>query len=133
MKGFVLVALCGGVIAGCSSGLNRPVREVTANLGTDRIQHVTVTAHSFYFDPNRLVVQRDVPVDLTIRNAAFFVPHDFSCDAKEAGIEIDARIGMFHKSKHVRFTPTRAGEYPFHCDVDGHAKKGMMGTLVVRG
>ena len=32
----------------------------------------------------------------------------------------------------VRFTPTRNGEYPFHCDVDGHAKKGMTGTLVVR-
>lgn len=30
-----------------------------------------------------------------------------------------------------RFTPTKAGEYHFHCDVDSHAKKGMMGMLVV--
>jgi uncharacterized cupredoxin-like copper-binding protein len=31
----------------------------------------------------------------------------------------------------VHFTPTQAGEYPFHCDVDGHAKKGMRGVIVV--
>ena len=119
------------LLAGCSSGLKRPVREVTATISSDNLQRVRVTTHSFYFDPNRIVVKRGIPVELIVKNGALFVPHDFSCEAKDAGIEVDQPVGMFHGSKTVRFTPTRSGEYHFHCDVDGHAKKGMMGTLVV--
>jgi plastocyanin len=92
---------------------------------------VTVHTHSFYFDPNRIVVKRGIPVELTIKNGAFFVPHDFACEGKDAGVEIDAPVGMFHGSKKVRFTPTKTGEYPFRCDVDDHAMKGMAGTMVV--
>ena len=117
--------------AGCSSGFNHPVQEVTASRGADRIQRIQVTTHTFWFEPNRLVVTRGIPVELTIRNGAFLVPHDFSCDAKEAGIDVDQRVGVFHGSKVVRFTPTQTGEFHFHCDVDSHAKKGMMGMLVV--
>ncbi len=131
MKRFAFAACGVLMLAGCASGLDRPVHEVTATTGSDQLQHVTVTAHSFYFDPNRIVVKRGVPVDLKVKNGGMFVPHDFSCDAAEAGIDVDARVGMFFGSKHVRFTPTKAGEYHFHCDVDGHSKKGMMGTLVV--
>ena len=131
MKRLIFTVLCVGVVTGCASGLNRPVREVTATIRSDHVQRVTVTTHSFWFDPNRIVVKRGIPVDLTVRNGAFLVPHDFSCEAKDAGIEVDQKVGMFHGSKTLRFTPTRAGEYHFHCDVDGHAKKGMMGTLVV--
>lgn len=126
------LAVC-ALAAGCTSGLNRPIREVTAEVGADQVQHVTVTAHSFYFDPNRIVVKRGIPVELTVKNGALFVPHDFSCEAGEAGIAADARVGMFHGRKTVRFTPTQTGEFPFHCDVDGHAKKGMTGTIVVIG
>jgi len=131
MRRLCLAALCLGLLSGCASGLNRPVREVTATPGADQVQRVTVTAHSFWFDPDRIVVKRGVPVELTVRNGALFVPHDFSCAAREAGIDIDARVGLFHKSKRVRFTPTQAGEFHFHCDVDGHAHKGMTGMLVV--
>ncbi len=132
MKRLVIMGLAvATVLAGCSSGLNHPVREVTATMGPDKIQHVRVTTHSFWFEPNRIVVKRGIPVELTVRNGAFFVPHDFSCEAKDAGVAVDMRVGMFHGSKKARFTPTRDGEYHFHCDVDGHAGKGMMGTLVV--
>ena len=132
MRRLVIMGLAiAAVLAGCASGLNRPVREVTATMGTDQVQRLTVTTHSFYFEPNRMVVKRGIPVELTVKNGALFVPHDFSCEAKDAGIEVDQPVGMFHGSKTVRFTATRKGEYPFHCDVDGHAKKGMMGTLVV--
>jgi uncharacterized cupredoxin-like copper-binding protein len=132
MKAFGLAAVCLGLVSGCSSGLNRPVREVTATVGEDQVQRVTVTAHSFYFDPNRIVVRRGVPVELTVKNGTMFVPHDFNCEPKDSSITVDADVHMFYGSKKVRFTPTRAGEYPFHCDVDGHAKKGMTGTLVVK-
>ena len=122
-----------GVLAGCSSGFKHPVREVTAALGTDQVQRVHLTTHTFWFDPNRVVVKKGIPVELTVRNGALFVPHNFSCDAKDAGIDVDLKLGMFHGSKTARFTPTQAGEYPFHCDVDHHAMKGMTGVLVVTG
>jgi plastocyanin len=126
--GFLLL-----LVTGCSSGLNRPVQEVTAEIGSDRVQHVTLKTHSFYFEPNRIVVKQGIPVELTVKNGALFVPHAFSCVAQEAGFEVHQKVGMFRGSKTVRFTPTKPGEYPFHCGVDGHAKKGMTGTLVVVG
>lgn len=128
---WVLGVIAIALAAGCSSGLNRPVTEVTATVGDDHVQRVRVTAHSFWFEPNRIVVRRGIPVELSLRNGAFLVPHDFSCHEVEAGIDVDQELGMFHRSKSARFTPTKVGEYPFHCDVDGHASKGMMGTLVV--
>jgi len=118
-------------LAGCSSGMQHPVHEVTAQ-ADGGVQRITVTTHSFWFDPNRIVVTKGVPVELTVKNGALMVPHDFSCDAQQAGISIDESVGMFHGHKMVRFTPTQAGEYEFFCDVDSHAKKhGMKGTLVV--
>lgn len=131
MKRLGLAALILALVAGCESGLERPVREVTAQVGSDQIQRVKVIAHSFYFDPNRIVVKRGVPVELTVKNGAMFVPHNLSCEAQEAGIEVFADVGMFYGSKTVRFTPTQTGEFHFFCHVDGHAKKGMTGTLVV--
>jgi len=131
MKTIAVLVVC-VCVAGCgSSGLNRPVSEVTAQVAADSVQHVTVTTHSYYFEPNRVVVKRGVPVELTVKNAATFVPHNMSCAGGEAGIVLDAKAGMFHGKKNVRFTPTQVGEYPFFCKVDGHSKKGMTGTIVV--
>jgi plastocyanin len=138
MRRVLFAGVCVIAMAGCASRRPLQVREVAAATVTDEIQRIevqriTVTTHSYWFDPNRIVVRRGVPVELTVRNAAFFVPHDFSCEAKEAGIDVDVRVGMFHAAKTVRFTPTKAGEYHFHCDVGTHDEKGMTGTLIVRG
>jgi plastocyanin len=123
---FALVAL-----AGCSSGLERPVQEVTVKTGADGVQHVRVIAHSYWFEPNRIVVRAGVPVELTIKNAAFGVPHNFTCFDHDAGIELSENLNMFHGEKSARFTPAKPGEYEFYCHVGSHAKKGMKGKLVV--
>ena len=103
-------------------------------MGPDQVQHVKVVTHSFWFEPNRIVVKSGVPVELKVKNSAFFVPHNFTCNAPEAGIEVHADVGMFGGSKTVRFTPTKPGEYRFSCHVGSHGKKkGMTGTLVVSG
>ena len=131
MKRFAVAGLI--LLAGCTSGLDRPVHEVTATTGTDNVQHVTVTAHSFYFDPNRIVVHRGVPVELKVKNAAWFVPHNLTSNTDSTkSIAIDVGLGMFHGSKTVRFTPTEVGEYEFYCQVDKHAAKGMTGVIVVK-
>ena len=95
------------------------------------VQHVRVVTHTFYFEPNRIVLKAGQPVELTVKNAAWFVPHNLTCNAKEAGIEVMADVGFFGGSRHTRFTPTKAGEYEFFCHEDAHAKKGMRGTFVV--
>jgi plastocyanin len=124
----VTAVLC----AGCgSSGLNRPVEEVTAQPGKDGVQHVKIVAHSYYFSPNRVVVKAGTPVELTIKNAAFGVPHNLTCFEQDAGIELSENLSMFRGQKVAKFTPTTPGEYEFYCHVGSHAKKGMKGTLVV--
>ena len=126
-----LSLLCVLALAGCASGVGRPVQEVRAETGVDGVQHVSVTAHAFYFNPNRVVVQANVPVELKIKNNSVFVPHNLSCAAPQSGIQIDEGLGLFFDGETARFTPTTVGEYPFFCKVDGHSKKGMTGTIVV--
>ena len=94
-------------------------------------QRVRIEAHSFYFEPNRIVVHAGQPVELTVKNGATFVPHNFSCVAGQAGTDVHQDVGMFREQEVTRFTPTEPGEYPFFCSKDGHTGKGMKGTLVV--
>ncbi len=118
-------------LVGCSSGLNRPVKEVTAKADTDGVQRVRVVAHTYWFEPNRIVLKSGVPVELTVKNGAFLVPHNFTCNAGEAGLLVSENLGMFMGSKRVRLTPTQPGEYEFFCHVGSHAKHGMKGKFVV--
>lgn len=119
------------VLSGCASGLNRPVHEIRATAGGDGVQRVELGVHSFYFDPNRIVVKANVKVELHVKNHSGLVPHNFTCDAPEAGIKVEQDLGLLWDGETARFTPTRVGEYKFFCDVDSHAKKGMTGLLVV--
>jgi plastocyanin len=118
-------------LAGCSSGLKRPVQEITAAPDAHGVQRVRVVAHSYWFAPNRIVLKAGAPVELTVHNAAFLVPHNLTCNAADAGIEVSASLGLFHGTKVERFTPTKPGEYEFFCHVGSHAKHGMKGTFVV--
>jgi plastocyanin len=117
-------------LAGCTSGLKKPVHEVTAVV-TDSLQHVTIKTHTYWFDPNRVVLKAGKEVELKVKNGSMFVPHNLTCFETDAGIEVSANVGMFWGGKTVRFTPTQPGEYEFFCHEDSHAKHGMKGTFVV--
>ena len=119
------------VLGGCTSGIGRPVSEVTARTDADGVQRVRVEAHSFYFEPNRIIVHAGKPVELTVKNGGVLIPHNFSCIAEQAGVDVHQDVGMFRGQKAARFTPGTPGEYPFFCSKDGHSKKGMKGMLVV--
>lgn len=121
-----LLAL-GALIAGCSSGLKRPVVTATAEPDAQGVQRVVVEMHSFYFKPNRIVVHAGHPVELVLKNKARWVPHTFTIEQPPLQVSARAWLG----TGHLRFTPTTPGEYMFHCEVDSHEKKGMTGTLVV--
>lgn len=131
----IAAGIAGMLAAGCgTSGAKIGVREATARADADGVQRVDVNVHSFYFDPNRITVDAGKPVELTLHFKPLFTPHNMTCDARDEGIDIDKSIGIisFRHTKRVRFTPTKAGEYPFYCGVDSHMKKGMTGTIVVR-
>jgi plastocyanin len=122
--GLVLIA---AALAGCSSGLKRPVVTAQAEPDAQGVQQVVVEMHSFYFKPNRVVVHAGHPVELVLRNKARWEPHNFTIEQPPLHVSAGSWLG----SAHVRFTPTSPGEYKFFCHVDSHAKKGMTGTLVV--
>ena len=115
------------LIAGCSSGLKRPV--VSAELEPDAggVQRVVVRMHSYYFEPNRIVVRAGHPVELVLKNSAKLIPHNFTIADSSLAMSAGAWLGTGHLS----FTPRTPGTYEFFCHVDHHAKKGMAGTLVV--
>lgn len=116
------------VLAGCASGLDRPVSSAAAVTDANGVQKIEVDMHSFYFEPNRIVVHVGKPVDLVLKNRSLLVPHNFTI----ADSAISVSEGKWGPgSGHVRFTPEVPGEYEFFCHVDGHSKKGMKGTLVV--
>ncbi len=131
----LLVALGIVLVSGCgTAGTKLPVSEVTAKTDAHGVQVVDVDVHSFYFKPNRIVVDAGKPVDIELHFKSFFVPHNFTCVDEDAGLTASVGAGFmsFKRTKHVRFTPKKAGEYEFFCHVGSHHKKGMEGTLVVR-
>ena len=103
----------------------------------DGVQKTEITADSYSYTPDHLVVNLDVPVELTIRNKAWLVPHNFVLKDAEAGFNIKQDIPT-GKSTVVKFTPTRPGKFKFYCDkkllfFKSHEDKGMKGIIEVRG
>jgi len=125
------VLLLSPLALSCSSGLDRPVKEVTARTESDGVQRVDVRTHTYWFEPNRIVVKSGVPVEIHIHNASWITPHGFTCIAPDAGVETKKTVGFVGRTKTIKFTPKEPGEYPFFCQVFNHSKKGMKGTLVV--
>jgi uncharacterized cupredoxin-like copper-binding protein len=126
---FILIII--SLAAGCGTpGKNMPVTEGTAVMGADRVQLLNVQVESFYFKPSRIQVVVNQPVRLILKSGALIIPHNITLHAPEAGIDINRGIGP-GKTVAIEFTPTKTGEYSFFCGKDGHAKKGMGGTLVV--
>ena len=93
---------------------------------TDEPKKITVKAKKYEFDPARIEVTVGQPVEITF--ASEDTKHGFAC--KELGLE---KV-EFEKDKPqtVRFTPDKAGTFPFKCAHFcgfGHGK--MKGEIVV--
>jgi plastocyanin len=109
-----------------------------ATVESDGVQRVEVTGGSYFFNPNHIIVKMGVPVELKVRKESGFVPHNIVAKSPEAGVEFDESIDS-DKAKVIRFTPTKAGTYPFFCSkkvpllffLASHREKGMEGTIEV--
>lgn len=109
-------------------------KRFVASVDSDGVQRVTMTGGEYFFDPNVIVVKANVPVELTVRKEAGITPHDITLKAPEAGIDI--KTSLSKEPTVLRFTPTRAGAYPFECGerflfFKSHKDRGMHGVLEV--
>ena len=115
-------------LGACTKGTERPPVSQNVGLAEDGVQRVEVEMHSYYFEPDRIVVKRDIPVEIVLSNSSKVVPHNFTLNG--AGVHVsEDKWGFGHET--VRFTPTETGEFKFVCHKGDHAEKGMVGMLVV--
>lgn len=106
-----------------------------AETGPDGVQRVEITAGSYFFKPEHIVVKAGVPVELAIRNESRIVPHNFVMKSPEAGMEFSEALS--NSLTIMRFTPARPGKYTFYCDrkllfFKSHRDRGMEGVIEVR-
>lgn len=106
-----------------------------AILGEDGVQRIEVTADSYSFRPNYLVVKAGIPVELTLRRLTLLVPHDFILEIPAEGLRIERELAR--EGEVLQFTVNTPGKYPFYCSkqllfFESHRHKGMEGLLEVR-
>jgi len=75
-----------------------------------------------------------VPVELAVKKASGFIPHNIVMASSEAGITF--KVELKTEPSVIHFTPTRTGRYPFFCSkklplLPSHRDKGMKGVMVV--
>ncbi len=114
-----------------SSAWGADTKEVyKATIDSSGIQKIEMISGSYYFKPNDVIVKVNVPVEITIKKEPGAAPHDIVLHAPEAGIDFDVELRT--DPKVIKFTPTRAGKYPFYCDHRflfwSHRGKGMEGV-----
>ena len=100
----------------------------------DGVQRVSVTGGSYHFEPSKIVVKINIPVELSLNSAPGLIPHTFVINAPQAGIVVDENLST--ENKVVRFTPSALGQYPFYCKnklmfFKSHREHGMEGVLEV--
>ena len=110
-------------------------KKFVATVGADGIQHIDMVGGEYYFDPNVIVVKVNVPVELKVKKAAGYVPHDIVADSPDAGIKFKSDINSKEPAV-IKFTPTKVGTYPLYCDKQllffkSHRERGMEGKIVV--
>jgi plastocyanin domain-containing protein len=109
-------------------------KRVVAIVGADGVQRVEVLGGEYYFDPNYIVVKVNTPVELKVKKASGYVPHNMLVKAPEAGIDFKADLGSDWQT--IKFTPVKPGKYEILCDkkllwFKSHKDRGMAGFIEV--
>ena len=106
----------------------------TATVDKDDVQHVRIIGGSYFFNPNRIIVKKGIPVELSVSKEQGMAPHSIVANAPEAGIIFDESLNG--NPKIITFTATATGEYVFYCKnklpfFPSHREKGMQGIIEV--
>lgn len=116
------------------AGSEFKIETYTATVEKDGVQHVRILGGSYFFKPNRIVVKKNVPVELSVSLEPGIVPHTIVTKAPEAGIAFEESLSSTPKI--ITFTAAAAGEYTFYCKnkllfFPSHHDKGMHGVIEV--
>jgi len=109
-------------------------KRFAATVDAEGVQRVEMVGGEYYYNPNYLVVRVNKPVELRVKKAAGYIPHNLIVKSPEAGIAFNLDLkGDFQT---VKFTPTKIGKYPMYCDKSllwfkTHKEKGMDGIIEV--
>ena len=100
----------------------------------DGVQRVRIIGGEYFFNPARIVVKANKPVEFLASKEAGRVPHNLVIDAAAAGVRVKADLST--EAKRITFTATAPGAYPLYCDKKlpffaSHRERGMEGTLEV--
>ena len=94
-------------------------------IAAENEQVIQITAKRFEYSPKEITLKKDVPVVLEFTSLDRL--HGFNCPGLK--LRMDIRPG---KVNTLRFTPDKAGTFPFHCDnFCGSGHEGMTGTITV--
>ncbi len=107
---------------------------VAATLGEDGVQRLEMEGGEYYFKPEIVVLKVGVPVELFVRKAPGFIPHNIVMESADAGMSFKENFGK--KGITIMFTPTETGTFEFWCDkkflfFKSHRAKGMEGIIKV--
>ena len=107
MAAFIAVAIGGQLIA------------------AENEQVIQIKAKRFEYSPKEITLKKGVPVVLEFTSLDRL--HGFNCPGLKLRIDIPPG-----KVNTLRFTPDKAGTFPFHCDnFCGSGHEGMKGTIIV--
>jgi plastocyanin domain-containing protein len=100
----------------------------------DGVQHISIIGGSYFFRPDRIVVKKNIPVELSVIREPGMAPHSIVANAPEAGIVFDESLSSNRKI--ITFTAKAFGEYVFYCKnklpfLPSHREKGMQGIIEV--
>ena len=94
-------------------------------IAAENEQVIQITAKRFEYSPKEITVKKGVPVVFQFTSLDRL--HGFNCPGLK--LRLDIRPG---KVNTLRFTPDKAGTFPFHCDnFCGSGHEGMRGTIIV--
>lgn len=88
---------------------------------------IEVEAIEFAFSPHRIVIESGETTNLTLVNKGNLA-HDLSLP--ELGLQLVAQPGQ---TSTTMLPAVERGEYRMLCTVPGHARAGMVGSVVVEG
>jgi len=115
---------------------NQSAGSIILPVDADGVQRGTILLTSYEFSPNSIVITAGRPVELTIKNESFLVPHNFVISNDTLGLHHDVSVSA-GDSVTVQLFLTTPGQYVFYCDKQllffpTHREQGMEGVLEVR-
>jgi len=132
MKKFLVACILFLYVGIASAGEEKKV--TFAATVTDGVQRVEILGGDYYFEPNHIIVKKDIPVEFVVKKAPGMVPHNIVMNEPDAGMVFKIDFGK--EGEVVTFTPTKAGTYAFYCDkrflfFKSHEERGMHGEIEV--